>query len=214
MDNTARANIRAYVGATGSGKGVSVREYLKGLKSQRFAAWDPLSEYGAFCKVRTDDLTVVAREFKKQNFSVSYWPGSDLRKFAARFDIFCRLCYSAGDLDMLVEELAKVTTPSFAPMSWGRIMSEGRHRRLRIIGCTQRPARVDKDFLGAFTYLRVFTLSWPDDCQVMAKCLRAPLADVEALLTTEGAKTTVINYIERDKSTGKTTKGTMRIMRK
>jgi hypothetical protein len=115
---------------------------------------------------------------------------------------------------VLVEELSDVTTASFAPQPWARLVRQGRHRGLRLIGCTQRPARVDKDFLGNATYVRVFQLSWPDDYQVMAKCVRAPMEDVEALVTTEEETFTTINFIERDKATGKTTPGQLRIDRK
>lgn len=214
MDNSNRPSIRAYVGATGSGKGVSVREYLKTQKPSRLLVWDPLGEYGYCCKVVTSDLPTVARELAKPTFSVAFYPGPDARKFADKFALWCRMAWSAGNLEALVEELSDVTTASFAPQPWARLLRQGRHRGLRLVGCTQRPARVDKDFLGNATYIRVFQLSWPDDCQVMAKCVRAALPDVEALVTTEGERSTEIRYIERDKATGKTTPGSIRLTKK
>lgn len=214
MDNSNRPSIRAYVGATGSGKGVSVREYLKSQKPPRLLVWDPLGEYGYACKVVTSDLAVVARELAKPTSSVAFYPGPDARKFPDKFGIWCRMAWSAGNLEALVEELSDVTSASFAPQPWARLVRQGRHRGLRLVGCTQRPAKVDKDFLGNATYVRVFQLSWPDDVQVMAKCVRAPLADVEALVTTEGPKATEIRFIERDKATGKTTAGSIRLTKK
>ena len=214
MDNSNRPSIRAYVGGTGSGKGVSVREHLKKTKPARLLVWDPLGEYGYCCRLVTSDLAAVAKAVKAGSFSVAYWPGPDARQFADKFALFCRIAWSAGNCDVLVEELSDVTTASFAPQPWARLVRQGRHRGLRLIGCTQRPAKVDKDFLGNNTYVRVFQLNWPDDMQVMAKLVRAPLPDVEALVTTEGERATEIRFIERDKATGKTTAGTIRLVKK
>lgn len=218
MDNSNRPSIRAYVGGTGSGKGVSVREHLKAIKPTRLLVWDPLGEYGYACKLVTGNLEAAGKAMAAAGpsgaFSIAYWPGADAGKYAERFALFCRMAWSAGNADVLIEELSDVTTASFAPQPWARLIRQGRHRGLRLIGCTQRPAKVDKDFLGNNTYVRVFQLNWPDDMQVMAKLVRAPLAQVEALVTTEGATETVIRYIERDKATGKTTAGSLKKARK
>lgn len=224
MSNTNRPDIRAYVGGTGSGKGASVREHLEKIKPRRLLIWDPLGEYAYCCKVVTGDMEVVARTIKAAKsygessalggFSISFFPGPDARKFADNFEKFCRLAWWAGDADVLVEELADVTTASHAPPLWGRMVKQGRHRRLRLIGCTQRPASVDKDFLGNVTYVRVFCLNWPADVPVMAAVVRAPQADVAALLTTETDKETTIRFIERERATGKTTPGVKVLRRK
>jgi hypothetical protein len=218
VDNSNRPSIRAYVGATGSGKGVSVREHVRDEKPARLLVWDPLGEYGWCCDLVTGDLAAVARALERAGergaFAIAFYPGPDAGKFASNFERFCRMAWSIGNCTVLVEELSDVTTASFAPQPWARLVRQGRHRGLRLIGCTQRPARVDKDFLGNATYVRVFQLSWPDDYQVMAKCVRAPMEDVEALVTTEEETFTTINFIERDKATGKTTPGQLRIDRK
>lgn len=218
MDNSNRPNIRVYVGQTGSGKGVSVREHLAKIKTKRLLVWDPLAEYGFACNLVTGDLAAVGKVLaaagEQKPFTIAFWPGADSRKFAEKFDLFCRMAWSAGNADVLVEELSDVTTASHAPQPWARMIRQGRHRGLRLIGCTQRPAKVDKDFLGNYTYVRVFQLGWPDDVAVMAKLVRAPLALVDGLVTTEGPKETVIQYIEREKATGKTTAGTIKKARK
>lgn len=218
MDNSNRPSIRVYVGTTGAGKGVSVREYLAKTKPKRLLVWDPLGEYGFACKVVTGDVAAVGKALKAAGdtgpFSIAFWPGADSAKYADKFALFCRMAWSAGNAEVLVEELSDVTTASHAPQPWARMIRQGRHRGLRLVGCTQRPAKVDKDFLGNYTYVRVFMLGWPDDVSIMSKLVRAPFADVEALLTIEGPKETVIQYIERDKATGKTTSGTIKKARK
>lgn len=213
MDNSNRPSIRAYVGASGSGKGVSVREHLKKEKPTRLLVWDPLHEYGFACRTVTGDLSVVAKACAAPAFTVAYWPGADAGKFAERFAIFCRIAWAAGNCTVLVEELADVTTASFAPQPWARLTRQGRHRGLRLVACTQRPAKVDKDFLGSTTYVRCFTLRYPDDRRAMAAILGVPGADVDALHTTEGEKVTEINFIERDFRGGKATNGRIRLPR-
>lgn len=214
MDNTNKPSIRAYVGASGSGKGVSVRDHLKKEKPARLLVWDPLNEYAAFCKTRTADLAVVAREAAKGNFTIAFSPGPHAGKFAERFEMFCRIAFAAGNCTVLVEELSDVTSASFAPQPWARLTRQGRHRGLRLIACTQRPAKVDKDFLGSTTYVRTFTLRYPEDRRAMAAVMGVPTGDVDALHTTEGPKATEIHFIERDFRGGKAEKGVIRLVRK
>ena len=218
MDNTNKADIRVYVGATGSGKGASVRDHLKATKPRRLLVWDPMREYSQFCRTVTDDLEAVAKKLAAAgptgDFTITFHPGDELAGYEWRFKLFCKMAMSAGNCTVLVEELADVTTASHAPPLWARIIRAGRHRGLRVIGCTQRPASVDKGTLSNNTFVRVFQMNWLPDLKVTAQLVRVPLAQVEALVTTEDEKKTVINYIERARNTGKTTAGQMILRRK
>lgn len=203
MDNSNRPDIRAYIGATGSGKGVSIREHLEREKPLRLLVWDPLNEYSKFAKpVRT--LGEVARAAKAARFAVAFNPGANLKEFAAKFAMFCRIAFAAGNLKLLVEELADVTGPSFAPLEWRRCTTQGRHRGLQIVAASQRPAQVDKQFLGGCTYIRCFTLRYPADRQAMAGAMDVPLPDIASLSTIENAAGTVITYVEKDFRDGTT----------
>lgn len=213
-DNSGRPDIRAYVGTTGSGKGVSVRAHLRDTKPARLLIWDPLGEYGEFVTrtvARIDQLALAA---KAPAFRVAFYPGPDSEKFADPFALFCRIAFAAGDLTMLVEELADVTRPSWAPMPWRRCTKQGRHRKLKIVAATQRPADVDKNFLGAATMIRCFMLGEPADEKTMAERLRVPLADVQQLVTVEKGSTTTINYLERDVRARNTTPGSLKLTRR
>ena len=211
MDNSHRPDIRAYLGATGSGKGVSVREALKRDKPRRLLVWDPLGEYGQFCTVTTGDLAAVAQACKAARFSVAYWPGADPTRYAERFAVWCRVAFAAGDCVALVEELADVTSPSFAPQPWRRLTTQGRHRGLKVWACSQRPAQVDKQFLGGCTLIRCFTLRYPADRQAMAGAMSVPLADIDQLETVETESGVTINFIERDFRARKTTTGSIKL---
>lgn len=175
--------------------------------------WDPLNEYGKFAKpVRT--LREVAAAAKSEKFAVAYNPGANPKEFAEKFAMFCRIAFAAGRLKMLVEELADVTGPSFAPLEWRRCTTQGRHRGLRIVAASQRPAQIDKQFLGGCTYIRCFTLRYPADRQAMAGAMDVPLAEIASLSTTEGPAGTVITYQEKDFRDGKTQRNTIKLRHK
>lgn len=202
MDNSNKPSLRAYIGATGSGKGVSVREHLKSEKPDRLVIWDPLVEYGQFGTVVTT-IDALCKGLAKPKFHVILRPPKEQEKWGDMFDLFCRAVFSAGNCTVHIEELADVTTPSHAPPSWRRITKQGRHRGLRVIAATQRPADCDKAFLSGVTYIRAFMLRWPKDKKVLAECMDEPLAEVAGLTTVEKPDgSTVITYLEKDFRTG------------
>lgn len=206
MDNSNKPNLRLYCGATGSGKGVSVREYLERAKPPRMLVWDPLGEYAKFGKTTTK-LSDLAQGAKEQKFRLVYLPGPDVKAYEDKFAVFCRIAFAAGNLVMMVEELADLTGPSHAPMPWRQCTKKGRHAGLQIIAATQRPADIDKHFLGGCTYIRAFSQRFPQDRKAMSGAMGVPLADLEALETVERADgKTVLNWIERDFRLGKTTR--------
>lgn len=211
MDNTNKPELRGYIGATGSGKGVSIREWLKANKGPRFLVWDPLNEYADLCKTTSSSLAEVARQVKEKAFAVRYLPGPDIDTYKAKFSLFCRIAFAAGNLVLMVEELADVTSPSHAPQAWRQCTKKGRHAGLRIVVATQRPADIDKHFLGGATYLRCFTLRFPADRKAMAGAMDVPVADIAQLMTVEDGSATVLNWIERDFRSGKTTRGSKRM---
>jgi len=214
VDNSNKPNLRLYCGATGSGKGVSIREYLKGLKPSRMLIWDPLGEYGEFVSVTTAKLSDLAKLAGSKAFRVAYAPGADVRTYDDKFSMFCRIAFAAGNNVMFVEELADVTKPSHAPQAWRQCTKKGRHAGLQIIAATQRPADIDKHFLGGCTYIRCFTQRFPADVAAMAGAMKLPRAQIEALETVETESgATVLNWIEKDFRTGKTTPGSRKMGR-
>jgi hypothetical protein len=212
LDNSNKPDLRLYCGATGSGKGVSIREHLTQAKPSRLIVWDPLGEYGAFASVRTEKMADVIAAAKGKTFRIAYGPGRDDRTYKAKFDLLCRVAFAAGNCTFFVEELADVTSPTWAPAAWRQVTKKGRHAGLHVIAATQRPADIDKHFLGGCTYIRCFTQRFPADAKAMAGAMKLPQADIDALETVEtpgGA--TVLTWIEKDFRTGKTTPGTRKM---
>lgn len=214
MDNSNKPSLRAYIGATGSGKGVSIREHFKREKFPRRVFWDPLREYGEFGRYVTT-IAELATALKADKFSVCYWPGPDVGKFPEKFDLFCRAVFAAGNCQVHIEELADVTTASHAPPSWRRITKQGRHQGLKVSAGTQRPADCDKAFLSGVTYIRVFYLRWPKDKKVMAECMDEPLTEISSLTTVEKPDgSTHITYLEKDFRMGTRDRKTIVMKRK
>jgi hypothetical protein len=204
VTSTNKPRIEAYIGASGSGKGVSMDRRFAELKAPRLLMFDPRDQFPRDVQ-RTSSLAdlvaIVKRAGAKGAFRVRFVPGGavDLKE---AFALVCELAFVAGNLVFAVDELSEVTTPSWAPAPWRRCVTQGRLVGLHIIAAAQRPALIDKTLLGNCTFIRCFTLRFPNDRRVMADVLDVPLDQVRKLETIESAKATTIAFIERDFRTG------------
>lgn len=141
--------IIAALGSRGTGKSAWVRQFIAKAKPRRLAVWDLMQEH-ADLGTTFHDLGGAIRAMQTGRFAVVFCPSRDDKTRERQFDLWCRACMAAGDLVAYVEELAFVTTASRAPPGWREMCLLGRHARHRvsIIGTSQRPAQVDKEFLG------------------------------------------------------------------
>lgn len=200
-----RANIRAYIGATGSGKGISILQHLKETKPARLLIFDPMHEYGHIARpVAT--VAEALRAMRSRAFKVAWQPGDETdfesKDFKASFQLFCRAAFTVGDLTLLVEELELVTRASWAPPAWRMCTKRGRHQGLSIIAASQRPADCDKAFLSGCTFVRVFALREHEDRARMARALDVDQEQIDRLQTLSEGNRTRITYFERDFSAG------------
>jgi hypothetical protein len=196
----ARARAEAFIGMTGSGKGVSIARLLKQEAPARLLIWDPRDEYGDYAQ-RFDSLPLLVQAFRKAGpkpIKARFVPSGRVKP-AEAFAIVCTLAFEAGHLLFLAEELSEVTNPSWAPPPWRKCLVQGRHRGLHIVGATQRPALIDKTFLGNCTRVRCFQLGYAADEDVMAGELRCGRELTAALATEEGDGATTIRYLERER---------------
>lgn len=211
-----KPRIEAFIGASGSGKGVSINALLKGAKPPRLLIWDPRDEYADHARRVTSlrELVQAVANAKGGPFRVRYVAGPSV-KLANAFAVVCALAFSAGNLMFLAEELSDVTTASLAPPAWKQCITQGRHKGLHVVGAAQRPALIDKTFLGNCTYIRCFTLRYADDRKAMAKALDVPEAMVGELETVEVGSRTRIHFIERHFRSGeKAEKGLIELRRR
>lgn len=174
-----KASIYGVIGATGTGKS----SYIKGdlLRTYtRLLIWSPLEEtddYESFCGgVVTTKMSDFVREVKAGTKAIIFVASSRVDVKKEQFDWFCRAAWLTPGAHVLVEELSEVTLPSWAPDAWKRLSTAGRHKGLTVIGVAQRPANMDKNFLGNCTEIRCYGLNWEPDAKVMASVMRLPTA--------------------------------------
>lgn len=167
-----KARIWAVIGASGSGKSAFVKTALLKPASarHRLIVWDYMREYGALASP-VGNIPALVEAVRGKRFSVAFQPAFDSKLRARQFEHFCRVGYALGNCTMVVEELAFVTMPSFAPPAWSMVTCTGRHKGLTVIGCSQRPAQIDKNFFGNCSTVHCGRLNDANDVRVMSRCL-------------------------------------------
>lgn len=173
------ADIIAVIGASGTGKSSYIKgELLK--RYDRLVVWSPLEEtdnYAGFCggQVITGKITELVAAVKAGARAIVYVPTGSDKAVKNQFDFFCRIVWTMPGATVLVEELSRVTMASWAPPAWKNLSTAGRHQGLRLIGTSQRPAQIDKDFLGNCTEVRCYRVNYDNDAKVMADSLNLPV---------------------------------------
>lgn len=198
-----KADITAYIGASGSGKSAAMKQRIATAQPARLMVWDTQGEYAPLFKVRPlrrmADVHAALMRAGKGPLLIVFDPSPDQKIMVEQFDAFCTLAYAAGPLWLLAEELSDVTQAGWAPAGWSMVSRKGRHKGLTVMGATQRPAAVDKHFFGNASRVRCGRLNYEADVKTMANVLRVPPDQIGNLQPLE--------WIERDMATGETTRG-------
>lgn len=193
--------IIAALGARGTGKSAWVKQTLDVLKPSRLAVWDLMQEYSGM--QATDKLGDAIRAMRSGSFAIAFYPSRDDAERARQFELWCSALLAASRATALVEELAFVTKPSWAPRAWREMNLLGRHPKhaLSIIGTSQRPAQVDKDFFGNCDLVHSGRLSSRNDARVVSEVLGV---DHRELLQLPD-----LAYIERAAGASNASRGTL-----
>jgi hypothetical protein len=194
----------AILAASEMGKGVWLKQRLAETKPTRLLIWDTNDEYDKAAKPCAS-LTDLLRAIAAKSFALRYVPRSrkdkDLR---AEFEAWCTIVYHAAESTIVVEELADVTAPSYAPPAWRKLNTRGRHHQgLTLYWCSQSPAFIDKASLGNATHMHVGYLGEPRHRQAAAAHMGCSADDIDAL--TQG------DFIEYVKATKQRTTGRVSI---
>lgn len=203
------AEIVAVIGASGSGKSSWLKtDFLKPAKRRRrLLVWDFKREYlqSGTVTAAFDSMTPMVQAIQEapKGFSLAFLPDFEPKRRARQFDRFCRLAYALGDMCMVVEELSFVTTASYAPASWSMVTCTGRHEGLTVVGTSQRPAQVDKNFFGNCTLVHSHRVQDMNDVRVMSSVLDVPQTELRALPK--------FRYIEREMESGTVRRGAVRL---
>jgi hypothetical protein len=164
--------------------------------------FDPDAEWGGHGQVFTSVagvLDAAKAAGPRGGFRVVFVPSPDPVTAVRQFDTLCRIAFHAERVTFIVDELKSVTTPSRSPIGWGMLTGRGRKRGIRVYGISQRPASIDKDFLGNCTTVRTGRLTYPEDRKAVAKVLDVPDTEIRDLPD--------LAWIQRDMKTGKVTRG-------
>ena len=192
--------IIAALGARGSGKSAWVKQTLDVLKPSRLAVWDLMQEYSL---PSTGKLGDAIRAMRSSSFQIAFHPSRDDDERGRQFELWCSALLAAGRATALVEELAFVTKPSWAPRAWREMNLLGRHPKhcLSIIGTSQRPAQVDKDFFGNCDLVHSGRLASRNDARVVAEVLGVAHAELLSLPD--------LAYIERSAGASSPSRGVL-----
>lgn len=192
IDVTLEASIEAVIGASGSGKSAYIKGEIRRRKPRRLLIYDPEGEYAKFGRVVShleDVHKVLTQAGPAKPFKLVFAPHADPGRAVKQFELLCRIAFHTGNLLLIAEELADVTQPQKAPVGWSMISRRGRKRGVQVIGATQRPASIDKTFLGNCTQVRAGRLLYEEDARAVGKVLGVPHLELLSLAP--------LHYIQR-----------------
>lgn len=207
VSNDRAASFVAILGATGCGKTTELKRRLAALpkrKRRRTLVWspkEPLDNYAALYPgsriVRTagEALEVLKRAGSSGEFHLVFSPSLRRKVDEGQFDVVCKALLAVRNCIFIVDELHSVTEPSRAPDGWAKLCFMGRGFGLEVFGLSQRPASVDKAFMGSLSAIHVGRLPHPPDQKTVAEILGVDRAEVAAL--------SGFQAIRRDMLTGK-----------
>lgn len=198
------ARIWGVMAASGSGKGLWIKDFLQREKPPRLVIWDYKDEYQDAAKRLVHSLETVRLEMIKAGtgpLQIRYKckPGTTTKQTMAEFEGLCRLVQAWGNCCFLAEELSNVTTPSWAPAAWREMSTGGRHEQVHIIGVAQNPALIDKTFLSNCTLIHVGPLREFRHRQAVARSMDVPVEKITELVK--------FQYIERNHDTKELVEG-------
>lgn len=197
-----QARIWAVLGASGTGKGLWIKQQLRTLKPKRLIVWDFMDEYGEFAPAYAS-LEAIRKAMiaaKGGPFKARYVArGAGEKALRREFEVLCELVYAWGQCMFIAEELSNVTTPSWAPGAWRKMSTSGRHCGVHIIGTSQTPALVDKTFLANCTLVHISALRTNSHREYVAQNIDVDVDEIKALKPFE--------WIERDYDAGVLRKG-------
>lgn len=200
MSSKNTVSIGAVLGASGSGKSSLMKLELLAVRPPRLMLWDPKREYGHFGRATSSLEDLVKRALgagTAGDFAISFRPALARKQMREQFNVFCQVAERARNCFVLVDELADVTEPGWAPEGWERLTRQGRHAGITIRGASQRPADIDKSFYGNASHIAVFRMNAEGDVDRCAKLLHVDRRRIMELAPLE--------WYERDMLTGKVT---------
>lgn len=204
MASTDEAKIWGVMAASGSGKGLWIKQFLRTEKPARLVIWDYKNEYQEFAPTLVSNLEALRKAMLKAGggpLRIRYKckPGTDVKQTMREFEGVCRLVQAWQKCVFIAEELSNVTTPGWAPAAWREMSTGGRHELVHIIGVAQNPALIDKTFLSNCTLIHVGPLREYRHRQTVARSMDLPVQELTELVK--------FQWIERNNDTREVARG-------
>lgn len=169
-----KCRILGVIGRSGSGKGTFVKAFCRKWR-KGILVWSPLEATDQYAQViggvRVSSVAELVAALKAGKKRIVMQPSIDPKVIKVQFDRFCRVAWELDGWMVIVEELSRVTMASWAPIPWKNLSTAGRHGGMFLIGTSQRPAQVDKDFLGNCSEIRSYGVGSKRDAVAMADVL-------------------------------------------
>jgi len=174
----AKALTVAAFGARGTGKTAWIKQQLAKRRPARLMVWDykndpDLADLGTPYR----DLDEMVEACRAQRFQVRYLVDHE-KDIQQQFEVFCRLAWIAGNVDVFVDELPEVTKANRAPPAWKKMVNVGRKyihggsvKWIAIWAAGQRPAECDKTFIANCDVLHFGRLGDAGEAQKFARSL-------------------------------------------
>jgi hypothetical protein len=178
----------AYIAASQSGKSTLIRQRRLGRGAElppRMLVWDFKREHSDLGRL-APSIAVLCELARAPSYRLVFQPSFDKEARAKQFDWFCSVAVDSVAEDkvptlLMVEELAFVTSPSWAPAPWVQATCTGLGLGLSVIGTSQFPAQIDKSFFGNTTGIYCGRLTEPAHVEKMSKVLAVPYDQINAL---------------------------------
>lgn len=205
--NDQQAHFDALLGVTGCGKSTELKKRLKEKKRTRTLIWSPKEKHDKYadfypgsiiCRSTADVHSALTAAGAKKPFHIVFIPTLNQKADMALFGMTCKLIMQVGNCTLVVEELHSVTTPNNAPDGWRKLNFMGRGDGINVFGLSQRPASVDKAFMGSLSSIWVGRLPHPPDQKAVAEIMGINRQEVADLIGFQS--------IKKDMATGKITR--------
>ena len=193
--------VIAAMGSRGSGKSAWVKQHPTVAGARRLVVWDFMREYSDQAQAVTS-LPAAIRAMKAPAWRIAY-QGNPARR-EAEFEFICKAIKQAKRCVLIAEELAFVTQANRAPPAWRELCLLGRHTthaEATIIGISQRPASIDKDFLACCDVIHCGRLAHNADAKAVAPYLGCDWRELTQLPD--------LHYLEKSAASEKYSRGVL-----
>lgn len=166
--------ISVVLGMKGSGKS----SYLKAetRKIERLLIWDYLREYedGRVVYSLEELIPLLAKSYGSK-FRLIFRPsGGDI---AEVFDRFSRAAYCMKEMTLVLEEVDKISDPSFMSEGFQELINYGRHKKIDIIAASRRAHCVPRDLTANADVIVSFFQQEPRDVKYISDFMGADAAE-------------------------------------